>query len=89
MNIIIVFHLILALKTILMIGRAENKLKRFILGILAMEYIKQEIPESEMIIISYKSDNLILKNKKYQILWTQFKSRKIFLKKIVFIFSIY
>ena len=52
----------LSLKTILMIGRAENKFKRFILGILAMEYIKQEIPECEMIIISNISDNLNLKN---------------------------
>ena len=48
----------LSLKTILMIGRGDNKFKRFILGILAMEYIKQEIPECEMIIISNISDNL-------------------------------
>ena len=52
----------LSLKTILMIGRAENKFKRFILGILAMEYVNQEIPECEMIIISNISDNLNLKN---------------------------
>ena len=52
----------LSLKTILMIGRAENKFKRFLLGILAMEYIMQEIPECKMIIISNITDNLNLKN---------------------------
>ena len=37
---------------ILMIGRAHDKLKRFELGIQAMEYIIQEIPDSIMLIIS-------------------------------------
>jgi glycosyltransferase involved in cell wall biosynthesis len=35
-----------------MIGRGDAKKKRFELGIEAMEYIKEEIPKSEMIIIS-------------------------------------
>ena len=39
-------------KTILMIGRADDKYKRFALGILSFEYIKKEIPETEMKIIS-------------------------------------
>jgi len=39
-------------KNIIMIGRAENKLKRFKFGIYAMEYIIQEIPECEMKILS-------------------------------------
>ena len=37
---------------ILMIGRGDAKKKRFELGIIAMEYINQEIPKSELIIIS-------------------------------------
>ena len=36
----------------LMIGRGNNKLKRFEIGIRAMEYIIQEFPESQLIIIS-------------------------------------
>jgi glycosyltransferase involved in cell wall biosynthesis len=39
-------------KTILMIGRADAKKKRFHIGINAMEYIINEIPESKMLIIS-------------------------------------
>ena len=39
-------------KQILMIGRGDAKKKRFELGIQAMEYIYQEIPKCEMIIIS-------------------------------------
>ena len=42
----------LSLKRILMIGRGDAKKKRFELGIEAMEYIKEAIPKSEMIIIS-------------------------------------
>ena len=39
-------------KNIIMIGRADNKLKRFNLGISSMEYIIQEVPECEMKILS-------------------------------------
>ena len=39
-------------KTILMIGRGNAKKKRFEKGIQAMEYIKEEIPETQMLIIS-------------------------------------
>jgi glycosyltransferase involved in cell wall biosynthesis len=42
----------LSYKNIIMIGRADNKLKRFNMGINAMEYITQEIPECEMKILS-------------------------------------
>ena len=42
----------LSSKTILMIGRAEDKRKRFDLGIKAMAYISKIIPECEMKIIS-------------------------------------
>jgi glycosyltransferase involved in cell wall biosynthesis len=42
----------LSSKTILMIGRANDKLKRFELGIRAMEFIIKEIPDCEMKIIS-------------------------------------
>lgn len=42
----------LSSKKILMVGRGEDKNKRFNLGINAMKYIKEKIPESEMIIIS-------------------------------------
>ena len=37
---------------ILLIGRGDAKKKRFEIGIKAMEYINQEIPQSEMLIIS-------------------------------------
>ena len=59
-------------KQILMIGRGDAKKKRFELGIQAMEYIYQEIPKCEMIIISdlnhithheFLINNLNLKNK--------------------------
>ena len=43
----------LSSKTILMIGRGYDKYKRFYLGILAMEYIIKEIPESKIKIISH------------------------------------
>ena len=51
----------LSSKTILMIGRGSDPRKRFELGIKAMKYISKELPESEMIIISYLNDirNLI------------------------------
>lgn len=42
----------LSYKNIIMIGRADNRLKRFNLGIYAMEYIIQAIPECEMKILS-------------------------------------
>jgi hypothetical protein len=42
----------LSSKTILMIGRGNDKHKRLELGILAMKYIIKEIPKSKMIIIS-------------------------------------
>ena len=52
-------------KTILMLGRAKSKNKRFELGIQAMEYIAQEINEVNMKIISiingtYHLQNLIV-----------------------------
>lgn len=46
------FPLDLCSKTILMIGRADDRLKRFELGIQAMEYIIKDIPEIKMKIIS-------------------------------------
>ena len=61
----------LSSKTILMIGRADAKKKRFHIGINAMEYIINEIPECKMLIISelkgmnklmFLIDNLNLKN---------------------------
>ena len=61
----------LSSKTILMIGRADAKKKRFHIGINAMEYIIKEIPECKMLIISELKginklmiliDNLNLKN---------------------------
>ena len=42
----------LSSKTILMIGRATDKFKRFDLGIKSMKYIIKEVPECEMKIIS-------------------------------------
>ena len=42
-------------KAILMIGRGNDKNKRFELGIFAMKYIIKKIPESKMIIISSKN----------------------------------
>ena len=49
-------------KNILMIGRGNNKMKRFEIGINAMEYVFQEIPESRLIIIS---DNKGIENLRY------------------------
>ena len=46
------FILNLYSQTILMIGRADDKFKRFELGIQAMEYIIEEIPETKMKIIA-------------------------------------
>lgn len=45
-----------------MIGRANNKLKRFELGIQAMEYITQENNDAKMKIISNKSGTNFLEN---------------------------
>ena len=42
----------LSSKTILMIGRAGEKIKRFYLGVKAMKYIREEIPEAKLKIIS-------------------------------------
>ena len=46
---------------IIMIGRGNDPLKRFYLGIKAMYYIVKEIPDCEMKILSdfYRIDNLI------------------------------
>jgi len=52
----------LSSNNILMIGRADNKFKRFELGIQAMEYLYDEIPLSKMIIISNLSNIFDLKN---------------------------
>ena len=46
---------------ILMMGRVDNKMKRFELGIQAMEFISQEIPSCKMNIISNISNILNLK----------------------------
>ena len=51
----------LSSKTILMIGRAKDKRKRFELGIEAMKYITKEIPECEMKIISNSKKKNLLK----------------------------
>ena len=50
----------LSSKTILMIGRASDRLKRFELGVESMKYITKEIPDCEMKIISdyFKIDYL-------------------------------
>ena len=47
----------LSSKTILMIGRGIDKLKRFDLGIKTMKYIIKEIPESTMVVISSFTEN--------------------------------
>lgn len=44
-------------QTILMIGRSNDKFKRLELGIQSMEYIKNELPEIQMIIISNITNN--------------------------------
>ena len=45
----------LSSKTILMIGRGGDKIKRFELGIKAMKYIIEEIPDVKLLIISSSS----------------------------------
>jgi len=79
----------LSYKNIIMIGRAENRLKRFKLGIYAMEYIIQEIPECEMKILSeFKKVDRLLKiiealNLKYNIKFYGYTSTpEIFLNKV-------
>ena len=52
----------LSSKTILMIGRGSDKIKRFNLGIKSMKYIVNEIPECKMKIISELSGINDLKN---------------------------
>ena len=47
---------------ILLIGRGKNKLKRFNLGIQAIEYIKNEISEIKLFIISSINNTEFLKN---------------------------
>ena len=47
---------------ILMIGRGDAKKKRFIIGIQAFEYLVQEIPKCEMIIISDLNGTFVLRN---------------------------
>ena len=49
-------------KNILMFGRADDKFKRFELGILAMEYIIEHIPEVKMKIITNITNIEYLKN---------------------------
>ena len=56
----------LSSKTILMIGRGYDKLKRFELGIKAMKYIIEEIPQAKLEVISStygleKIENLVLR----------------------------
>ena len=52
----------LSSKTILMVGKGSNKLKRFDLGIKAMKYIIKEVPDCEMKIVTdfEELDNLKL-----------------------------
>ena len=52
----------LSSKTIIMIGRANDKMKRFNMGIRAMKYIIKEIPDCEMKIISKLEGIKYLKN---------------------------
>jgi glycosyltransferase involved in cell wall biosynthesis len=52
----------LSTKTILMFGRANNKFKRFNLGILSMEYIKENIKECKMRVISNLNGVFILQS---------------------------
>ncbi len=51
----------LSSKNILMIGRGNDKAKRFSIGIETMKFIIEEIPDSEMIIISSFKTNSIIK----------------------------
>ena len=57
----------LTTKTVLMIGRANSKSKRFELGIQAMEYIIQENNETKMKIISNKNGTKFLENLIYNL----------------------
>ena len=52
----------LSVMSILMIGRGNNKFKRFSLGLQSLEYIIKEIPECEMTIISNTSNIYDLEN---------------------------
>ena len=52
----------LSSQNILMIGRANDKMKRFDLGVRAMKYIVKEVPKSKMKIISNINDIGYLKN---------------------------
>ena len=52
----------LSTKIILMIGRANNKLKRFNLGILSMEYIKENIKGCKMRVISNLNGTFFLQS---------------------------
>ena len=56
------FPLNLRSKEILMIGRADDRLKRFDLGIQALEYIVKEIPETQMKIIANITSIGLIKN---------------------------
>ena len=56
------FPLDLSSKIILMIGRADDKYKRFELGIQAMEYMTKELPEIEMKIITNITNIIYLNN---------------------------
>lgn len=49
-------------KAILMIGRSHDKYKRLELGLLAMEYIRNEKPDYKMVIISNVTNNNVLRN---------------------------
>lgn len=54
----------LSSNNIIMIGRAEDRIKRYELGIMAMKEIIKEIPTCEMNIISYpeRKFNILIKN---------------------------
>ena len=51
-----IVHSDLSSKEILMLGRGEDGIQRFALGIKAMKYIINRIPECKMIIISKNID---------------------------------
>ena len=57
----------LSSKIILMVGRANDKFKRFELGIRAMEYIIKEIHECNMKIISLNNETTFLHDLSYNI----------------------
>ena len=56
------FPLNLISNEILMIGRADDRLKRFYLGIQALEYIVKEIPETQMKIVANITSIGLIKN---------------------------